>query len=141
MAIQRELVVMRHAKNFERKDPKKANYRTVKGNAKRDSKEFTIVLDDLLDIPDRCPVLGIKLNARGEYKGKDIRDCNASIDRIYNHLGYVPGNVHWVSYRANKLKADATVEELQTIANYYRKLQEENPEEEIVRNLKNVAEQ
>ena len=62
-----------------------------------------------------------------------IRD-SASIDRIHNHLGYIPGNVHWVSYRANRIKADATVEELQKIADYYRRLQEENPKERITSN-------
>jgi hypothetical protein len=43
-----------------------------------------------------------------------------SLDRINNNLGYVPGNVIVVSDRANRIKNNATIEELEKIVNYYK---------------------
>ena len=34
--------------------------------------------------------------------------------------GYVKGNVHWISRRANRIKSDATVEELEKIISYMK---------------------
>ena len=104
-----------HPRNSERRDPLKAWFRTAKGNAKRDGKEFTIELSDLPQIPDHCPVLGIKLRM----VGPRYDDYAPSLDRRDNSIGYVPGNVVIISRRANRLKGDATPEELRKLADYY----------------------
>lgn len=38
------------------------------------------------------------------HDGSGLKDFNASIDRIDNQLGYIPGNVQLVAYRTNILK-------------------------------------
>jgi hypothetical protein len=43
----------------------------------------------------------------------------ASLDRIKNSRGYVPGNVLVISLRANLLKGQATLAELQKIAAFF----------------------
>ena len=71
-----------------------------------------------LTVPDTCPYLGIPI-----YKGKGSSSENSpSLDRIIPELGYIPGNVEFVSSRANRLKNDATWQELLAIAERLRNL-------------------
>jgi hypothetical protein len=49
-------------------------------------------------------------------------DASPELDRIVPSLGYVKGNVLVVSRRANRIKTDATVEELQQVASFYAAL-------------------
>ncbi|HLO75919.1 MAG TPA: hypothetical protein VK196_05620 [Magnetospirillum sp.] len=107
-----------HPRNSERSDPWKAWLRTAVGNAKRDGRECTVTLSDLpKKIPEKCPVLGISLRLAGP----KYDDFAPSFDRIDNSKGYVPGNILVVSRRANRLKADATPEELYKLAEFYSK--------------------
>lgn len=64
-----------------------------------------------IDIPGVCPILGVKLDS-SEYGLKP------SLDRVVPHLGYTKGNVCVISMRANRIKSDATADELRHIANY-----------------------
>ena len=82
--------------------------------AKAKDFEFSITLVDVT-IPDTCPVLGIELEM-----GNEDRDTSPSIDRIDNNKGYTPDNVRIISYRANRLKSNATPEELEAVIKYMR---------------------
>lgn len=107
--------VTQHQRNSERKDPLKAWLRTARWNAKKKGREFSIELFDLPEIPATCPVLGTPLRLDGP-----PNDDNApSLDRIDNASGYVPGNVEIISRRANRLKGDATPDELRKLADFY----------------------
>lgn len=86
--------------------------------AKKNDIPFSISLSDLLPIPDNCPVLGIPL--RHGIGG--TTDGSPSIDRIVPSQGYVPGNVIVVSHKANRIKNDATPEELMAVAKFYAAL-------------------
>jgi hypothetical protein len=77
--------------------------------------EFAITIDDLKPIPTVCPILGIRLIYGGRMRGYACR-ASASIDRMDNSRGYVPGNVRIISWRANKLRSDGTLKELVAIA-------------------------
>lgn len=67
-------------------------------------------------VPARCPVLGVELKVA---TGAPCGQFNSpSLDRMDNTLGYVPGNVAVISNRANKLKSDATAEELRKVADW-----------------------
>ena len=74
-------------------------------------------IDDI-GIPINCPVLGIPLAFN---RGK-VQDNSISFDRIDSSRGYTKGNVVVISYRANKLKSDATLTELQKLAQFYTNL-------------------
>lgn len=70
---------------------------------------FEISENDLV-IPEICPVLGIPIVIQsGRHDGAP------SIDRIDNSLGYIKGNVRIISYRANAIKRDMTLEEAQLL--------------------------
>lgn len=68
-----------------------------------------MTLDDI-QIPDKCPYLGYKIELDRE-KNKRTR-YGPSVDRIDSSKGYVKGNIEVTSYQANKMKNDATREEL-----------------------------
>lgn len=76
----------------------------------------TITADDLV-VPKRCPLLGIRL-APG--RGK-MHDSSPTIDRIDSRKGYVRGNVWIISWRANRMKSDATLREIETLARNLRR--------------------
>ncbi len=86
----------------------------VKQKGRQRGLEATMVLEDVMPLPETCPVFGMKLiypGDRYDYRGPD----NASIDRIDNDQGYVKGNVWVVSYRANTLKNNASISELKRL--------------------------
>ena len=66
-----------------------------------------------IHIPEYCPLLGIKLNKHvGEGR---IFDDSPSLDKIVPELGSVRGNVWIISDRANRIKSNASLEELQLL--------------------------
>jgi hypothetical protein len=62
----------------------------------------------------RCPVLLIPL------VWGFGNDSSPSLDRTIPNLGYVRGNVAFISGRANRIKSDATTEELFAVAKYLK---------------------
>lgn len=97
------------------RNPESKLHRLAKSRAKKSGIPFEISKADFT-IPDRCPALGIVLA-----KATDSRGFNATsptLDRFDNTKGYVPGNVRVISWRANRLKCDATLEELKALVAY-----------------------
>lgn len=85
--------------------------------ARKKGVPFSITLDDV-QIPERCPVLGMLLNPHVTVSGG--QDDSPSIDRIIPALGYVPGNILVISKRANTVKGDATVREMEQVLEFYK---------------------
>lgn len=83
----------------------------TKGRAKHKGREFTITIDDF-EIPDECPVFKRPF----EYEANS--PWVPSIDRIDSSVGYVPGNVQVISWRANTLKNNMTAEEARLMADF-----------------------
>lgn len=86
----------------------------AKDRAKIRCLEFDLQINDV-SWPSTCPVLGIALTYNGQGGSKDSR---ASLDRKNPSLGYTKNNVRIISMRANRIKSDATVEELRKILEY-----------------------
>lgn len=102
----------------------KTLFRNAKSRAKIQGHEFNITIDDL-DLPEKCPILEIPLDG---YISKN-RNNNPSIDRIDNTKGYIKGNVCIISFKANRMKSDLTIEELEKILDYIKRnigINEEN---------------
>lgn len=76
---------------------------------------FKVSPEDI-QIPKVCPLLGIPI-VRGIGK---MHAASPSLDRKDPTLGYVPGNVWVISYRANAIKQNATVEELELLISNLR---------------------
>lgn len=110
-----------------RSDPIKNILAQAKSRAKANGHDFSITADDLV-FPELCPVFGRPLSfGLGHGLGMKLaeRDWRYSLDRIDNARGYVPGNVIVVSYRANRIKSDASAEELIKVARFYERLEAE----------------
>lgn len=89
------------------KNPEGWMLERAKSRAKAKGLECTITASDII-IPPTCPVLGIPL-----FRAKETTDApnSPSIDRIDPTKGYTKDNVWVISFRANSLKSDATLEE------------------------------
>lgn len=90
----------------------------VRQRAKEKGLPFNLLLVDLVSVwPDsgKCPVLHLPLKP-----GDGRTDDSPSVDRIIPELGYVKGNVAIVSWRANKIKNNATLGELVSLADWLR---------------------
>lgn len=79
---------------------------------------FNITTENIV-VPDICPVLGIPL-VYGASIGKP-QAGSLSLDRIVPEKGYVPGNIKVISFRANTIKSNATISELEAVLSYVRK--------------------
>jgi len=64
-----------------------------------------------------CPVLGLELVYGGT---KSIKDNSASIDRFDTTKGYIKGNVWIISHKANRMKSNATMKEIEKVYDYMK---------------------
>jgi hypothetical protein len=98
-----------------RADPRLDMLYNARGRARRLGLECTIKLDDIV-IPAVCPILGIPLKPRRYEKGPG--SASPTIDRIDRRFGYTPGNIQVISHRANRMKTDASPDELLAFAQW-----------------------
>lgn len=107
-----------HVKNYNRRSridfPERYLYRKAKNNAQQSNREFGICVEDIV-IPAQCPVLSIPIAVEGHI------DNSPSLDRFDSSRGYVKDNINVMSWRANRLKGGATLEELKQIVTWMEK--------------------
>lgn len=89
----------------------------LKASAKRRGIEFDLTTADIdeIGIPITCPILGIQL----KFHRGSPQDDSISFDRIDSSKGYTKDNLVIVSFRANRLKSNATFEEMAAIVEFY----------------------
>ena len=93
-------------------------FRQKKYNAKSTKWEWSIEYSDL-EYPQFCPILGLELNWFHEARAEN----SPSIDRLDSTKGYIKGNVAVMSWRANRIKNNGTLQEHQMIVDYLSKLE------------------
>lgn len=91
--------------------------RSCKARSEEKGLAFDLTEDYLMSVwTGTCPVFNtlLKIEAlRGEA-------YHAQLDRVVPSLGYVQGNVVWLSERANRIKDDATVEDLERLVEWLK---------------------
>jgi len=78
---------------------------------------FDVSTDHLMEIFPKdgcCPIFHCTLSW-GDDEG---RDNSPSLDRIIPEMGYVEGNVVWMSHRANRIKSDASLAEIKSLYDF-----------------------
>lgn len=105
-------------KQYRQRNPIQSLLSVTKARCKRKQIEFNLAVKDIVK-PLYCPVFGIELmysvNTKQQYN-------SASLDRINPTKGYVSGNVIVVSWRANQLKQDASLDEMKQLVSFYSQL-------------------
>lgn len=94
----------------------RSKWRAKKYNARRQGISFSIPFNEVF-FPTHCPVLGIELN----FFAEGCQENSPSFDRLDSSKGYEIGNVVVMSWRANRIKNDGTLEDLKKIVNFLEK--------------------
>lgn len=89
----------------------------IRYRAKKKNIPFDIDVNDI-NIPEFCPILGYKL----KYNTKRGSPDSPSIDRIIPEKGYTKGNIVVISTRANIIKNNASLFEIEQIYKYFKKV-------------------
>ncbi len=102
----------------------------LKDRARRRGYDSDLEVEDMPEIPDSCPVLNTPLRlyrkwseGKGKGKGRNRHDDSPTIDRLNCNLPYLKkykDNLSVISWRANKLKSDASLMELELIVEFMR---------------------
>ena len=100
-------------RQWHKNNPERSLFITARARAKLKKLPFTIETEDI-KIPDICPVLGIPLFVSLNKR----TDNTPSLDKQIPSEGYTKNNIAIISWRANRLKSDATLDELKLIVKY-----------------------
>ena len=101
------------SKSWREENPERQMWLQAKHHALKLGVPFSIDVADIT-IPKMCPILNIPLVQFGD------RDKAPSLDRIIGEFGYVVGNIQVISGSANRIKSDATLEELTKITEHLK---------------------
>ena len=92
----------------------------ARDRAKEKGVPFSITLEYLRSIAtDSCPIFHTPFSwgSSGLGRGK-FKDNGPQLDRIIPELGYIIGNVAFISHRANRIKDNGTMQEHYDIADW-----------------------
>lgn len=104
------------ARHWRLKYPERSLHRLAQKRSVQRGTLFTLRPEDI-KIPKRCPVLGIELRVGN----RELKDNSPTLDEIIPGKGYIKGNVRVISWRANRLKSDASLEEITKVQRYMKK--------------------
>jgi hypothetical protein len=94
---------------------------SARSRSKKWGLECDLTLEYLLSIAtDRCPIFGTEFDWGSSGLGAgQCKSPNApSLDRVLNEIGYIQGNVVFISNVANKIKHTVTEKELYAVADW-----------------------
>lgn len=89
-------------------------YSGAKARAARKGLKFDLEIEDII-IPEQCPVFGVPLE-RAE--GGIPADNSPTLDRLDSSKGYVKENVQVISWKANRLKSNGTLDDFKAIVRW-----------------------
>lgn len=107
-----------YQRQYFRKHPERHLFWGIKRRARLKGLDFDLEFSDCVG-PGTCPILGIPLFRNTG--GNKPTGNSPSVDRIDPTKGYTKDNIQVISQRANIMKNDASVEELQRFAQWVLK--------------------
>ena len=111
---------LNYGRQYQAKKRKDFEYRlkmlinASKQRAKTKNRVHNITVNDIKSIypiNGKCPVFGFDLM----FNDSGFRENSPSIDRIDSEKGYTVDNIQIISWKANRIKSYATVEELEIV--------------------------
>ncbi len=100
--------------NYLKQDLRRFLLSSAKYRAKKKHLPFSLTKEDII-IPKKCPIFNIPLH----YSEGGKTDNSPTIDRINNSNGYTKENIVVISYKANRIKNNATIDELRKLSEFY----------------------
>lgn len=88
----------------------------LRRRAKRKGVDFNLTQSDIRNIPNTCPILGIKLF----YTPGKRTNNTPSVDRVDNSKGYTKDNIRIISWAANRLKGEFDVKTIENLLQYMK---------------------
>ena len=88
-----------------------------KQRAKNKNREHSISIENIKAVYPKdgcCPIFGMKL----EFNNAGFRESSPSIDRINSKQGYTKENIQIISWKANRIKGYASIQELEMLLAY-----------------------
>jgi len=106
----RKKIANNYYKRKKQENPALFMWKQAKHRAKYDygDMEFSIEVGDIV-LPEVCPYLGVGFIPLD-------KEFGYSLDRIDSSKGYTKGNIRVISYKANRMKSNATEQELISFA-------------------------
>lgn len=101
------------------KMPWKIMCSSAKARAKKQGLDFDLTqeyIQSIWPVDNKCPVFRFDLTKSNL---GESRDQSPSLDRIIPLKGYVKGNVTIVSLKANRMKNNGSLDDLQKVIDYY----------------------
>jgi CRISPR/Cas system-associated protein Cas10 (large subunit of type III CRISPR-Cas system) len=117
--------VLDYSRNYQKNKRKNFEFRlqmllnASKQRSKKKSRENTLTLEDIKSIYPKnglCPIFGTKL----VFGDAGFRETSPSIDRIDSTKGYTKDNIQIISWKANRIKTNSSIEELELILAYMK---------------------
>lgn len=99
-----------HSKKKHAADPRHKMLSSARLRANQHGRECTVTLDDIT-IPKTCPLLGIPIITGS----RRVKNNSPTLDRKDSAKGYTPDNIWVISWRANRIKSDATLAEMKLL--------------------------
>lgn len=115
--LENQEILKERSRRYKDENKEKELWRGARDRAKKHNIPFDIDISDII-IPKYCPALGIEIFRNN----RKILDSSPSVDRIIPELGYVKGNIAIISWKANKLKSNATWQDLEAISKWLKSL-------------------
>lgn len=104
---------LQYMKNYRANNPIRRMLWNAKARCNKNGLEFNITKDDIV-IPDNCPILGTEIIKNGS----GSRENAPSLDRVDTTKGYIPSNVRVISFKANRIKSDLTLDQIGALYKY-----------------------
>ena len=114
-----------YSRNYQANRRKDFEYRlqmllnASKQRSKKKSRENKLTIQDIQDIFPKdglCPIFGTKLI----FGDAGFRENSPSIDRIDSTKGYTKDNIQIISWKANRIKTNSSIEELELVLAYMK---------------------
>jgi hypothetical protein len=117
--------LLTYSRNYQTNKRKDFDYRlqmllnASRQRSKKKSRENDLTIEDIKNAFPKdglCPIFGTKLI----FGDAGFREDSPSIDRLDSKKGYAKNNIQIISWKANRIKKDASIEELELILAYMK---------------------